>query len=127
MFRREDIVSANKLDAIEKTAKKGELLLIPINMMDSCIIGRGKGNPDWNYSAPHGAGRIMSRNKAKESITLDQFEKSMDGIFTTSVSTETIDESPMAYKPMDEILRNIGDTVSVEKIIKPIYNFKASE
>lgn len=74
-----------------------------------------------------GAGRIMSRNKAKESITLDQFKKSMDGIFTTSVSTGTIDESPMAYKPMDEILRNIGATVSVEKIIKPVYNFKASE
>ena len=109
------------------SAKKGELLLIPINMRDGCIIGRGKGNPDWNYSAPHGAGRIMSRNKAKESITIDQFEKSMDGIFTTSVSPETIDESPMAYKPMDEILRNIGDTVSVEKIIKPVYNFKSSE
>ena len=109
------------------SAKNDELLLIPINMRDGCIIGRGKGNPDWNYSAPHGAGRIMSRNKAKEAITLDQFEKSMDGIFTTSVSTETIDESPMAYKPMDEILRNIGDTVSVEKIIKPVYNFKASE
>ena len=95
--------------------------------MDGCVIGRGKGNHDWNYSAPYGAGRIMSRNKDKETITLDQFEKSMDGIFTTSVSTETIDESPMAYKPMDEILRNIGDTVSIEKIVKPVYNFKARE
>lgn len=109
------------------SAKAGELLLIPINMRDGCIIGRGKGNPDWNYSAPHGAGRIMSRNKAKESITLDQFKESMDGIYTTSVTTETIDESPMAYKPMDEIVRNISDTVHIEKIIKPVYNFKASE
>lgn len=109
------------------SAKAGELLLIPINMRDGCIIGRGKGNPDWNYSAPHGAGRIMSRNKAKESITLDQFKESMDGIYTTSVTTDTIDESPMAYKPMDEIVRNISDTVHIEKIIKPVYNFKASE
>ena len=109
------------------SAKDGELLLIPISMRDGCIIGSGKGNPDWNYSAPHGAGRIMSRNKARETITLDEFEKSMNGIFTTSISAETIDESPMAYKPMEEILQNIGDTVSVEKIIKPVYNFKASE
>lgn len=109
------------------SAKAGEMLLIPINMRDGCIIGRGKGNPDWNYSAPHGAGRIMSRNKAKESITLDQFKESMDGIYTTSVTSDTIDESPMAYKPMDEIVRNIADTVHIEKIIKPVYNFKASE
>lgn len=109
------------------SAKEGELLLIPINMRDGCIIGCGKGNPDWNYSAPHGAGRIMSRNKAKESISLDEFKKSMDGIYTTSVTYETIDESPMAYKPMDEIVRNIADTVHIEKIIKPVYNFKASE
>lgn len=109
------------------SAKGGELLLIPINMRDGCIIGIGKGNADWNYSAPHGAGRIMSRNKARETISLDEFKKSMDGIFTTSVSESTIDESPMAYKPIDEIVSNIRDTVRIIKVIKPIYNFKAGE
>lgn len=109
------------------SAEDGELLLIPLNMRDGCIIGKGKGNPDWNMSAPHGAGRIMSRSKAKESIKLEDFEKSMEGIYTTSVDRSTIDESPMAYKPMDEILENIKDTVEVVKIIKPVYNFKASE
>lgn len=109
------------------SAKNGELLLIPINMRDGCIIGRGKGNPDWNMSAPHGAGRIMSRTKAKESISLEDFEKSMEGIYTTSVNLSTIDESPMAYKPMEEILGNIKDTVEIVNIIKPVYNFKASE
>ena len=109
------------------SAKKGELLLIPVNMRDGCIIGRGKGNSDWNQSAPHGAGRLMSRTKAKESITLEAFEQSMEGIYTTSVNQSTIDESPMAYKPMEEILGNIKDTVEIVKIIKPVYNFKASE
>ena len=109
------------------SAKRGEILLIPINMRDGCIIGRGKGNPDWNLSAPHGAGRLMSRKRAKESITLEAFEHSMEGIYTTSVNTSTIDESPMAYKPMEEILENIKDTVEVIKLIKPVYNFKASE
>ena len=109
------------------SAKEGELLLIPINMRDGCILGRGKGNPDWNFSAPHGAGRIMSRSKAKESISLEDFEKSMEGIYTTSVNRSTIDESPMAYKPIKEIIDNIKDTVEIIKIIKPIYNFKASE
>ncbi len=109
------------------SAKEGELLLIPINMRDGCILGRGKGNPDWNFSAPHGAGRIMSRSKAKESISLEDFEKSMEGIYTTSVNRSTIDESPMAYKPINEIIDNIKDTVEIVKIIKPIYNFKASE
>ena len=109
------------------SAKRGEILLIPINMRDGCIIGRGKGNSDWNLSAPHGAGRLMSRTKAKESITLEDFERSMEGIYTTSVNQSTIDESPMAYKPMEEILENIKDTVEVIKIIKPVYNFKASE
>ena len=109
------------------SAKKGELLLIPINMRDGCIIGRGKGNPDWNLSAPHGAGRLMSRTKAKESITLEAFERSMEGIYTTSVNQSTIDESPMAYKPLAEILENIKDTVEIVKLIKPVYNFKASE
>lgn len=109
------------------SAKSGERLLIPINMRDGCIIGEGKGNSDWNMSAPHGAGRVMSRTKAKENLSLDDFEKSMEGIYTTSVSEATIDESPMAYKPLNEILANIGDTVRVIKLIKPIYNFKAAE
>lgn len=109
------------------SARKGEKLLIPINMRDGCIIGVGKGNADWNQSAPHGAGRIMSRSKAKEEISIEEFEKSMQGIYTTSVSRSTIDESPMAYKSMDEIVENIKDTVEIEKIVKPIYNFKASE
>lgn len=86
-----------------------------------------KGNEDWNYSAPHGAGRTMSRTKAKESILLEEYQKAMDGIFTTSVNTSTIDESPMAYKTMDEIIGNIKDTVEIVDIIKPIYNFKANE
>lgn len=109
------------------SARKDEMLLIPINMRDGCIIGIGKGNDDWNQSAPHGAGRLMSRSKAKEVITLDEYEKSMDGIYSTSVNAWTIDESPMAYKTMDEIISNIGETVDVVKIIKPAYNFKASE
>lgn len=109
------------------SAKKGEKVLIPINMRDGCIIGIGKGNDDWNQSAPHGAGRIMSRHKARESVSLDEFKEAMDGIYTTSVSVETIDEAPMAYKPMDEIIENIKDTVDILEIIKPVYNFKASE
>lgn len=109
------------------SAKKGEKLLIPINMRDGCIVGVGKGNDDWNQSAPHGAGRIMSRSKAREVVSLDEFKEAMDGIFTTSVSSETIDEAPMVYKPMDEIIENIKDTVDILEIIKPVYNFKASE
>ena len=109
------------------SAKKGEKLLIPINMRDGCIVGIGKGNDDWNQSAPHGAGRIMSRSKARDVLTLGEFKKSMDGIFTTSVSFDTIDEAPMAYKPIDEIVENIKDTVDILEIIKPVYNFKASE
>lgn len=109
------------------SAKEGEIVLIPINMRDGCIIGKGKGNADWNYSAPHGSGRIMSRSKAKETVSLEEFEQSMKGIYTTSVNQSTIDESPMAYKPIEEIVANIQDTVEIVKIIKPIYNFKASE
>ena len=109
------------------SAKAGEPLLIPINMRDGCILGKGKGNDDWNCSAPHGAGRIMSRSKAKEVVSLKEFEDSMQGIFTTSVGQSTIDEAPMVYKPMAEIVKNIADTVEIVKIIKPIYNFKASE
>lgn len=109
------------------SAKLGEKVLIPINMRDGCIIGTGKGNEDWNQSAPHGAGRVMSRTKAKELVSLEEFEKSMDGIYTTSVNQSTIDESPMAYKTLDEIVENIKNTVDVLAIIKPVYNFKASE
>lgn len=109
------------------SAKAGEKLIIPINMRDGCIIGIGKGNEDWNCSAPHGAGRIMSRSKAKENVPLEEYQESMRGIYTTSVNQSTIDESPMAYKPMGEIIENIKDTVEILKIIKPVYNFKASE
>lgn len=108
------------------SAQNGEKLIIPMNMRDGSLICTGKGNPDWNYSAPHGAGRLLSRSDAKNSITLSDFKKSMKGIYTTSVTKDTIDESPMAYKPMDEIIANIGDTVIVDKIIKPVYNFKAA-
>ena len=108
------------------SAKDKEKVLIPINMRDGCIIGYGKGNEDWNCSAPHGAGRIMSRSKAKEIVSLEEFEKSMDGIYTTSVNESTIDESPMVYKTMNEIVENIEGTVYIYKIIKPVYNFKAS-
>ena len=109
------------------SAKKDELLLIPINMRDGCIIGRGKGNEDWNCSAPHGAGRIMSRMKAREVLSLDDFKEAMDGIYTTSVGVETLDEAPMVYKPIEEIVENIKDTVDILEIIKPVYNFKASD
>lgn len=107
------------------SAKKGEKVLIPINMRDGSIIAIGKGNEDWNCSAPHGAGRIMSRMKAKQTFQLDEFVKSMEGVYSTSVLEETIDEAPFVYKPMQEIIDNIGDTVEIQKIIKPIYNFKA--
>lgn len=109
------------------SAKKGEKVLIPMNMRDGCIIGIGKGNDDWNQSAPHGAGRIMSRMKAKETFNLDEYKESMKDIYTTSVNENTIDEAPFVYKPMQEIIDNIGDTVDIIKIIKPIYNFKANE
>ena len=107
------------------SAKKGEKVLIPINMRDGSIVAVGKGNEDWNCSAPHGAGRIMSRNKAREVLNMKDFEESMVGVFTTSVTEETIDEAPMTYKPIDEILENIKDTVDVLTILKPVYNFKS--
>lgn len=109
------------------SAKKGERVLIPLNMRDGSIIGIGKGNEDWNNSAPHGAGRLMSRAKARESIDLAAYEKSMEGIFTTSVSRDTIDEAPQAYKNSNKIVEQIADTVDVVEVIKPVYNFKASE
>ena len=111
------------------SAQAGEKLIIPINMRDGSLICTGKGNPDWNYSAPHGSGRLMSRSEAKQNITLSEFKKTMKeaGIYSTSVNKSTIDESPMAYKPMQEIIDNIQDTVDIVNIIKPIYNFKAGE
>ena len=106
-------------------ANKGERVIIPINMRDGSIIAVGKGNEDWNSSAPHGAGRLMSRHKAKEIFKLEEFKESMKNIYSTSVVEDTIDEAPFAYKPMQEIIDNIQDTAEIEKIIKPIYNFKA--
>lgn len=107
------------------SAKAGERLIIPMNMRDGSLICIGKGNPDWNYSAPHGAGRIMSRSQAKDLVDMDDFKDSMKGIYSTSVVESTKDESPFAYKPMDELKANIQDTVSIVSTIKPIYNFKA--
>lgn len=108
------------------SAKKDEKVLIPINMRDGSILAKGKGNKEWNYSAPHGAGRILSRGDAKNKFTLEEFEASMKDIFTTSVNESTIDEAPMAYKDMEEILENTKDTLEVIDILKPIYNFKSS-
>ena len=109
------------------SAQKGEKLLIPINMRDGSLICIGKGNPDWNYSAPHGAGRLMSRRTAFNLLSMEEFISSMEGIYTTCVQPETLDESPMAYKTMDDIVANITPTAEIQKIIKPVYNFKASE
>ncbi|MBP3361318.1 MAG: RtcB family protein [Clostridia bacterium] len=109
------------------SAHDGETVLIPINMRDGSIIARGKGNADWNYSAPHGAGRLMSRTKAKETLDLEEYKKSMEGIYTTSVNESTIDEAPMAYKSLDDIINIISESVDIIEILKPVYNFKASE
>lgn len=108
------------------SAKEGERVIIPLNMRDGSIIAVGKGNPDWNCSAPHGAGRLMSRNEAKKKLSLAQYQYTMADVYSTSVNYSTLDEAPMAYKPMEEILGQINDTVDVLGIIKPIYNFKAS-
>lgn len=109
------------------SAQDGEKLLIPINMRDGSLICIGKGNEDWNFSAPHGAGRLMSRSEAKESFTVNEFKKQMEGIYTTSVSRSTLDECPMAYKRIEDIVDNIDPTVEIQAIIKPIYNFKAGD
>ena len=109
------------------SAKDGERLLIPINMRDGSLLCTGKGNEDWNFSAPHGAGRLMSRAQAKQSFTVSKFKKQMDGIYTTSVGKATLDECPMAYKGMQDILDNIAPTASVKNIIRHIYNFKAGD
>ena len=94
-------------------------------MRDGSLICVGKGNPDWNFSAPHGAGRLMSRSDAKQNFTVSEFKKQMNGIYTTSVSRATLDECPMAYKSMNDIVDNISDTAEITQIIKPVYNFKA--
>ena len=107
-------------------AHKGELLLIPINMRDGSILAKGKGNPDWNYSAPHGAGRLMSRTKARATLDLEAYKKTMEGVYTTSVQAATLDEAPMAYKSLEDILDVIDESVEVIEILRPIYNFKAA-
>ena len=109
------------------SARAGEKLLIPINMRDGSLVCEGLGNSDWNYSAPHGAGRIMSRNKAFATLNMKDYKESMDGIYSTSVNRETLDESPMAYKDMNEIIENIKPTAKILKIIRPVYNYKAAE
>ena len=107
-------------------AHDGEKVLIPINMRDGSVVAVGKGNPEWNYSAPHGAGRIMSRSEAKEAINLEEYKSAMEGIYTTSVNEQTIDEAPMAYKSIDDIIDVIKESVDIIDIMKPVYNFKAS-
>jgi RNA-splicing ligase RtcB len=109
------------------SAQNGEKCIIPMNMRDGSLICIGKGNTDWNYSAPHGAGRVLSRAQAFKQLTMDNFIRSMDGIYSETVTEGTIDESPMVYKPMEEIVTNIQDTVKIVNIIKPVYNYKASE
>ncbi len=109
------------------SAKAGEKLLIPINMRDGSLICVGKGNEDWNCSAPHGAGRLMSRSEAKRSFTVNEFKKQMQGIYTTSVNRDTLDECPMAYKDMTDIVENIGPTAEIVNTIRPVYNFKAGD
>lgn len=123
----------NYIDVEEKILRKGaisakqdEIVLIPLNMRDGSIIAKGKGNPEWNYSAPHGAGRIMSRAKARNVLELEKYKETMKDIYTTSVCFETLDEAPMAYKPIEDIIEPIAEAVDIINIIKPIYNFKAS-
>ena len=107
-------------------AHKGEKVLIPINMRDGSVLAMGRGNPEWNYSAPHGAGRLMSRGAAKAALSLEEYRAAMEGIYTTSVDASTLDEAPMAYKSLEDILEVIRDSVDVLDIMKPVYNFKAS-
>ena len=107
-------------------AHQGEKVLIPINMRDGSVLAIGKGNPEWNFSAPHGAGRIMSRSKARDTIDLEEYRTAMTGIYSTSINENTIDEAPMAYKSLTDIIDVIRDSVNVIEIMKPVYNFKAS-
>ena len=108
------------------SAREGEKVLIPINMRDGSVLAVGRGNPEWNYSAPHGAGRIMSRTKAKDTLSLEEYEEAMKGVYTTSVNAATLDEAPMAYKSLEDIIDVIRDSVDVIDVMKPVYNFKAS-
>ena len=108
-------------------AHSGEKVLIPINMRDGSVLAVGKGNPEWNYSAPHGAGRIMSRSKAFKDLSMEEYKKTMEGIYTTSVNENTLDEAPMAYKSLEDIIDVIRESVDVIDVMKPIYNFKASD
>ena len=108
-------------------AHNGEKVLIPINMRDGSVLAVGKGNPEWNYSAPHGAGRVMSRTKAKNNLSMDEYIKEMEGIYTTSVNEATIDEAPMAYKRLEDIIEVIRESVDVIDVMKPIYNYKSSD
>ena len=124
----------NYIDVEERILRKGaiaahadEKVLIPINMRDGSVLAVGKGNSEWNYSAPHGAGRVMSRTKAKESIDLEEYKASMQGIYSTSVNADTLDEAPMAYKSLADIIDVIRDSVDIIDIMKPVYNFKATE
>lgn len=109
------------------SAREGEIVIIPINMKDGSIIAKGLENPDYNYSAPHGAGRILSRNEAQRTFNLDEFQESMDGIYTTTAVRRTLDEAPKAYKPIEDILKDIKDSVEIIDIIKPIHNFKSTQ
>lgn len=109
------------------SARKGEKVLIPINMRDGSVLAIGKGNPEWNYSAPHGAGRIMSRTRARNELSLEAYQEAMQGIYTTSVSADTLDEAPMAYKQLEDIIDVIRESVDVIDVMRPIYNFKAAE
>ena len=124
----------NYIDTIDMILRKGsiaahdgELVLIPINMRDGSVLARGKGNPDWNFSAPHGAGRLMSRAKARETLDLDAYKKTMESVYTTSVHESTIDEAPMAYKSLKDIIDAVNESVNVIEVLKPIYNFKAGD
>ena len=123
----------NYIDADEMILRKGaiaahegELVLVPINMRDGSVLATGRGNPDWNYSAPHGAGRIMSRTRARDVIEMEDYRKSMEGIYTTSVNSSTLDEAPMAYKSLEDIIDVIEESVDVIEVLKPIFNYKAS-
>ena len=117
----------NYIDTEEIAAHAGEKVLIPINMRDGSVLAVGKGNAEWNYSAPHGAGRIMSRKAAKDRLSLEEYRETMKGIYTTSVNEATLDEAPMAYKSLDDIIDVIRDSVDIIDVMKPVYNFKASE
>ena len=124
----------NYIDMQERILRKGaiaahkdEPVLIPINMRDGSVLARGKGNPEWNFSAPHGAGRLMSRAKARETLDIEAYKQSMEGVYTTSVNASTLDEAPMAYKSLDAIIDDIRDAVDIIEVLKPVYNFKASD